>query len=130
MIFVDASAVVAILGQEPDGADLRTRMRADPARYYSAIVRWEVVAALVKSYGYDPRSAALLADDFFQTFDFVLIDIGAHEAHLATTAYARYGRGRHPAALKLGDCFAYACAKSIGAELLYKGEDFSLTDLA
>ena len=45
-------------------------------------------------------------------------------------AYAQFGRGRHPAALNMGDCFAYACAKSNQARLLYTGEDFAKTDLA
>jgi len=49
---------------------------------------------------------------------------------LALDAYARYGKGRHRAALNMGDCFAYACAKANRAKLLYKGDDFVHTDLA
>lgn len=49
---------------------------------------------------------------------------------IATAAYDRYGKGRHPARLNMGDCFAYACAKTHDARLLYKGDDFSKTDLA
>ena len=49
---------------------------------------------------------------------------------LAADAYARYGKGRHVAALNMGDCFAYACAKAHGARLLYKGDDAARTDLA
>ena len=59
-----------------------------------------------------------------------LVAIGPPESDLATWAYKTYGRGRHPAALNMGDCFAYACAKAAGARLLYKGGDFALTDLA
>ena len=68
--------------------------------------------------------------DFLEDFRFRVVGIGARESEIATDAYARYGRGRHPAALNMGDCFAYACAKSNGAMLLYIGEDFALTDLA
>ena len=59
-----------------------------------------------------------------------LVSIGAIECTIALKAYATYGRGRHPAALNIGDCFAYACAEAAGAKLLYKGGDFALTDLA
>ena len=48
---------------------------------------------------------------------------------LATRAYAEFGRERHPAALNMGDCFAYACAKANGAKLLFKGEDLAKTDI-
>jgi ribonuclease VapC len=48
---------------------------------------------------------------------------------LAIDAYARYGKGRHPAALNFGDCFAYACARAANAPLLYKGDDFPQTDI-
>ncbi len=48
----------------------------------------------------------------------------------AVDAYADFGKGRHLAALNMGDCFAYACAKANGAKLLYKGNDFTHTDLA
>jgi ribonuclease VapC len=59
-----------------------------------------------------------------------LASIGAEESHEAIMAAHRYGRGRHPARLNMGDCFAYACAKTNAARLLYKGDDFSKTDLA
>jgi ribonuclease VapC len=50
--------------------------------------------------------------------------------HAALQAFARYGRGRHPAQLNMGDCFAYACARARNVQLLYKGDDFARTDLA
>ena len=55
--------------------------------------------------------------------------IGVPEGELALTAFDRFGKGRHPASLNLGDCFAYATAKSLGARLLFKGGDFPLTDV-
>lgn len=55
--------------------------------------------------------------------------IGLAETKLAVEAWSRYGKGRHPAGLNFGDCFAYALAKSRGAALLYKGDDFSKTDV-
>ncbi len=61
---------------------------------------------------------------------FTCVSIGAEELRFALEAHARYGKGRHPAALNMGDCLAYACAKANQAKLLYKGGDFAKTDMA
>ena len=58
-----------------------------------------------------------------------VVAVGDAECRLALDAYARFGKGRHPARLNMGDCFAYACARSHGVPLLYKGDDFALTDI-
>ena len=57
------------------------------------------------------------------------VNIGETEFHIAADAYAHFGKGRHPAALNMGDCFAYACAKANKAKLLFNGNDFSKTDI-
>ncbi len=62
--------------------------------------------------------------------NFEPVGIGAREFEIAVNAYAQYGRGRHPAALNMGGCFAYACAKANRAKLLFKGQDFTKTDIA
>lgn len=59
-----------------------------------------------------------------------MVAIGSAEIAGALDAYQHYGKGRHPAKLNMGDCFAYACAKANDARLLYKGNDFVHTDLA
>ncbi|HIV77516.1 MAG TPA: type II toxin-antitoxin system VapC family toxin, partial [Candidatus Sphingomonas excrementigallinarum] len=69
-------------------------------------------------------------DAFATAMKFRMVEIGETEAQGALDAHARYGKGHHPARLNMGDCFAYACTHSHHAELLYKGEDFALTDLA
>ena len=58
-----------------------------------------------------------------------LVAIGDTEHTLALDAYARFGKGRHPAKLNMGDCFAYACARANHASLLFAGDDFSHTDI-
>ena len=58
-----------------------------------------------------------------------VLPIGEAEQIAALEAHARFGKGVHPAKLNMGDCFAYACARVHGAPLLYKGEDFALTDI-
>lgn len=67
---------------------------------------------------------------FVQRAGLDVVPIGAAETEEALDAHDRYGKGRHRARLNMGDCFAYACAKTNGAELLYKGDDFVHTDLA
>jgi ribonuclease VapC len=57
------------------------------------------------------------------------VNIGERELDFAAQAYAEFGKGRHAAALNMGDCFAYACAKANRAALLFKGADFSKTDI-
>ena len=66
---------------------------------------------------------------FLETGNFQFVGIGERELDLAVDAYAHYGRGRHPAALNMGDCYAYACAKANRAKLLFKGEDFIKADI-
>jgi uncharacterized protein with PIN domain len=65
---------------------------------------------------------------FLDTLAFKLVGIGERELDLAADAYTRFGRGRHPAALNMGDCFAYACARANQTPLLFKGDDFGRTD--
>jgi ribonuclease VapC len=59
-----------------------------------------------------------------------IVPIGERESAFALDAHRRFGKGRHPAGVNFGDCFAYACAKTNNARLLYKGDDFTHTDLA
>ncbi len=73
--------------------------------------------------------ARLEADDLLEKFGIEIVDWTGQFADLATDAFGKYGKGRHKAALNFGDCMAYALAKSLDAPLLYKGDDFALTDL-
>ena len=91
--------------------------------------RWETIFGLCRSYRLDLDTAERTVRSFFARLAFERVQIGEREETLAIEAARRYGKGRHPAALNMGDCFAYACAKSAGAGLLYKGNDFALTDL-
>lgn len=68
-------------------------------------------------------------DDFLKAAGIEIAPVTAEQARLARQAYRRFGKGRHPAALNLGDCFAYALAVAEGEPLLFKGEDFARTDL-
>jgi ribonuclease VapC len=130
MIFADASALIAIITGE-DGADrLADALGDDPERLCSALSVWETVAGLCRSYTFSVATARARVQAFLDVGRFKIVEIGAREAEIATDAYAQFGKGRHAAALNMGDCFAYACAKSNRATLLYKGDDFAKTDLA
>lgn len=128
-MFVDASAIVAILTDEEDGDVLAESLAAATIRHSSAIAIFETVAALVRKRAYSVDEARSIVARFLKMADIELVAIGGPESEAALTAFERFGKGRHPAGLNLGDCFAYGCAKALDTELLYKGEDFPMTDI-
>lgn len=130
MIFADASALIAIIAGEDDADALADTLDADSDRLCSAVAVWETVAGLCRSYAFSVPTAREHVTRFLEAGGFRFAVIGEREMRLAVDAYAHYGKGRHRAALNMGDCFAYACAKANSAKLLYKGGDFSETDLA
>ncbi|MES2097601.1 MAG: type II toxin-antitoxin system VapC family toxin [Pseudomonadota bacterium] len=130
-LFVDASAVVAIAGKEDDWEELAIRLNDDERRLWSPLAQWESVGGLRSRLGTTPDIARERVLAFASDWGFEMVPIGAAETDLALDAYERMGRNSgHPARLNMGDCFAYACTKVNGARLLYKGDDFSRTDLA
>jgi ribonuclease VapC len=128
-IFVDASAMIAMIVGEGDADELADLLGADGQRLYSAVSVWETIAGLCWTYVFSISSARTVAQSFIELNDLKLVSIGERELELATQAYAEFGKGRHPAALNMGDCFAYACTKANRARLLFKGDDFTKTDI-
>lgn len=128
-LFVDASALVAIIAQEDGYEALSDRIVADGQPLWSAISRWETIRALARLLGMPMDQAEQMVEDFTVGL-FELVSIGEREAIMAVAAHKNFGKGNHPAQLNMGDCFAYACAKANGGKLLYKGDDFAKTDLA
>jgi len=129
MIFADASALIAIIVGEPEAEELADAMEADPDRICSAVSVWETIAGLCRSYAFRPESARDCVSRFRLAGQIVFVGLAEPELEIAAEAYARYGKGRHPAALNMGDCFAYACTKTNHARLLFKGDDFGRTDI-
>ncbi|NLS28877.1 Ribonuclease VapC30 [Sphingomonas sp. S2M10] len=129
-LFVDASAMVAIIAEEPERDRLVVEAVEGAPALWSAMAAWETVAALSRSREMDITAARHEAGLYADELGLTLVPIGARELELALDAYQQFGKGRHPAGLNMGDCFAYACARSHDARLLYKGDDFSKTDLA
>jgi ribonuclease VapC len=129
-MIIDASAIVAILLDEPEGRSLAARIEATEVRLTHSITLFEAAQAVSRQWR---RTLPDVKDDlraFLAHAQIEVIEIGSGEAMAAIEAAARYGKGRHPAALNMGDCFSYATAKLRGMPLLYKGDDFSRTDLA
>ena len=129
-IFADASALIAIIAGEDDADTLADALESDQTRLCSALSVWETMAGLRKSYALSVSAARARIQLFLEVGGLHFVTMGEQEWIIAAEAYARFGKGRHPAALNMGDCFAYACAKSNRARLLYKGDDFRQTDLA
>ena len=129
--FVDASAMVAMITDEPDTYAVAQRFGDAEDTLYSAMSLWETIRAVARKRKVRMKTAQIEVETFIAEFGLRLVEIGEREAHVAVEVHDRYGKGTgHPARLNMGDCFAYACAKTNGAELLYKGDDFALTDLA
>jgi ribonuclease VapC len=121
MIFIDASALIAIIAAEPEAAELADIIEAERTRLCSALSVWETIAGLCRSYTFSVPAARQHAGRFLSVGKFQFVGIGEREFEIAADAFAQYGKGSHPAALNMGDCYAYACAKANRAKLLFKG---------
>ena len=125
MIAVDTSALVAVVLGENDAERYLERLRNGPARL-SSVSLVEATIVVEARQGADAvRDLEFLVD---ATVDLVVADV--EQARVAIAAWRRFGKGRHPAGLNFGDCFSYAVAHLSGLPLLYKGNDFSQTDIA
>jgi ribonuclease VapC len=122
---LDTSALLAILLNEPEASSMALAIAADPHRLLSAFTALEtsvVVEAIKGENG--GREFDLLVHK--ANLDIVPMDAG--QAELARSAWRKYGKGRHPAGLNIGDCCSYALARYTGEPLLFKGDDFARTD--
>jgi ribonuclease VapC len=126
MIVVDTSALTAILDREPDAALYAEAIAEADSPLISAATLLELHIVMLNRHG---GRAGQLVDRLIQDAGFQIEDFTAQHLELAREAYARYGKGRNSAGLNYGDCFSYALAKATGLPLLFKGEDFSKTDL-
>lgn len=125
---LDTSALAAVVFGEPDAELLLAAMTSAAGDLLlSAATAVEVgIVVAAKQGPTASHDLRLLIDGLGVT----VVPLDATQAEFAVAAWRRFGKGRHPAGLNLGDCFAYALAKSQGAELLFKGRDFSQTDVA
>ena len=126
MIVVDTSALIAILDREPDAALYAEAIAEADSPLISAATLLELHIVMLNRRG---GRAGQLVDRLIQDAGFQIEHFTAQHLELARGAYARYGKGRNSAGLNYGDCFSYALAKATGLPLLFKGSDFSKTDL-
>jgi ribonuclease VapC len=124
---VDTSAVLAILLAEPEAANFAQSIEDDPTPLISAASVFEAEIVLISRHGREARGDLR---DFIEQGALQVEPVTAEQAELALDAYQRFGKGRRRAGLNFGDCFAYALCKVTGQPLLFKGQDFSQTDIA
>src|SRR5476649_1842747 len=126
-MIIDASAIIAILRDEPEAA-LFARAIANVTNRRVSAVNF-VEAAVVIDGSRDPIATRRF-DDFIAEANFSIEPVTEAQAHIARNAYRDFGRGSgHPAKLNFGDCFSYALAKAFGEPLLFKGGDLAHTDI-
>ena len=124
---IDSSALLAILFGEPEADAFIEALAAPDRKFMSAVNKLEAMIVLEARKG--PAGAASLVK-LLAAANIEIIPFDSGQSEIAMAAWRQYGRGRHPAGLNLGDCAAYALASTLNDPLLFKGGDFSRTDLA
>ncbi len=128
-MFVDASALVAILDREPEAQELAAKIAEARDVFYSGLSQFEAALGLARLQGISVHLAASKIAELMDSANAQTVAITAEVGGLAIEAHDRFGKGRHKARLNMGDCFAYACAKAQRVPLLCKGDDFQHTDI-
>ena len=125
-MILDTSALVAILYREPEAKSFAERiLAADVSRL--SVANWIELAMVVeRQLGADGMRQA---EAFLRRAGVVVEPVTLEHGELARQAFLDFGKGRHKAGLNFGDCFAYALARATGEALLFKGDDFALTDI-
>jgi ribonuclease VapC len=123
---IDTSAFAAIFFHEPERQPFLDVIVADGRKLVSAATLFETGIVIEGRQG---EAAGREFDLFVVRAKLDVIPVNAEQAEIARSAWRQYGKGRHPAGLNFGDCFAYALAKWSGEKLLAKGNDFRATDI-
>ena len=123
---IDTSAVMAILNLEPEALKFADAISSDAVRLMSMGTALEL-SIIVRARKEDAGIREL--EFFLYKAKIELVNFDENQLKMARYAFDRYGKGRNPASLNFGDCFAYALSKTHGQPLLFKGNDFSKTDV-
>lgn len=123
---IDTSAIVAVLLREPERDEFLVHINGAPRCIMSAV---SVLEASVVLEGRRGEDASFDLDRFLREAAVEIVPFDEQQMEWARLGYRRYGKGRHPAGLNFGDCAAYALSRWSGEPLLYKGTDFSSTDV-
>jgi ribonuclease VapC len=123
---IDTSAIVAIALNEPEAPDFEWRIADDPIRLISAATILETAMVIETRLG---EAGGSELDLWLHKAGVEIVAVDANHADWARRAWRRFGKGRHPAGLNFGDCFAYALATLSQEPLLFKGDDFVKTGI-
>jgi len=130
-MFLDASAIVAILTREPEAEALADTLDTATAPLTSPIALFEAVRGLRRKRHASIAEAQTDVLELLSAAALTMVDISVRDAATAMDAFSRYGKGSgHPAQRNLGDCFAYAAARNAGTSLMFKGDDVTKTDIS
>lgn len=125
-MIIDSSAILALLMIEPEAEQFATAIDEASIKVMSAANFLEASIVIEARHGLAGGSKL---DELIEKAQITVESVTFEQAKVARTAYRAFGKGRHPAGLNFGDCFAYALAKIYDQPLLFKGEDFTKTDL-
>jgi ribonuclease VapC len=128
-VFVDSSALVAILTREEDVEIVAAKLVKFESAMTSPIAIFESALAIARKSNSAIVEAHDDVSDFVNSEKIEIVEISEDTSNLALIAFDRFGKGRHKAALNMGDCFSYACARQHHVPLLFKGDDFIHTDI-
>lgn len=126
-MIVDTSVIIAFLREEPETPRLLDAMLAEKQRLKMSVANYLEAGIVI-----DAKADEVLSERLQQLIDFFdleLVPVDRTQADVARRAYFQFGKGRHPAKLNFGDCFAYALARVTAEPLLFKGDDFVHTDI-
>ena len=125
-MIIDTSALLAILQDEPERRAFNEAIEMADSRRVSAATFVEASIVIEARVG---ASGLRTFDRFLERADIKITPVDVEQALCAREAFVRFGKGRHPAGLNFGDCFAYALAKVLSEPLLFKGDDLARTDV-
>jgi ribonuclease VapC len=123
---IDTSAIIAIALDEPEAATFEQHIASDPVRLISAATVLEISMVLETRLG---EAAVREFDLWLHKAQVEIVAVDIEQLDAARRAWRRFGKGRHPAGLNYGDCFSFALAFARQQPLLFKGDDFSKTDI-
>lgn len=124
---IDTSVIVAIIEAEPEAPHFTNLIEGADPLLMSGVTRVECTCVLE---GRKQAVGRAALEGLISRAAISILPVNQQQVDLACEAFRRFGKGRHPAALNIGDCFAYALAKASGEPLLFKGDDFGRTDVA
>lgn len=123
---LDTSTILAVILGEPEAEALEQKIADDPVRMISATTVLELAMVIEARLG---AADAAELDLWLHKAVAEVLPVDAEQIDIARRGLCKFGKGRHPAGLNYGDCFSYALAATRGEPLLFKGDDFSCTDI-